>query len=547
VILRRLYIYLVSVVAVAVLAFGLSELGSTVLLFLFNFNSPYAESTRSLLAGYTAIVVVAFPVWAIHMWFGRRFALRDPDERGSAIRRLYVYLASTGFSIGAAIALADTFTNASRQQLDGCCYDEVGVTQSAWVTIVLLAMWAFHYRLAARDRSAVGERGASATIRRWYMYIALFVGLLMMLAGAQSVIQLAWVMTLNSSLYTYLSLAVPAGELAGGFVLWAFHARVLATRHIEDDRKSTLRAVEGFLAVAICIIAALFGASEILYYGLARALAVENPGGFGNDILAGLAQPASYMVVFGIAWFFIRRRLARDASSGEAARQAGMRRLYTNLVCLVSLAALATGAAGLLGTLLQLAEAPIIGVPVPEWKDPVSLWLTLLVVGTAVWLANWRPVPWLEERLALSRRIYVWAALLGSVLAVLGGAIDLMYVLFQQIFSTHPLLNDAANLAFGQSLAIIVVAAAVGIYHWRVMRSDAAARPATTHATREAVAAPVVIVPAAPADHSPALEVIPGQHFVLSVVGATEDDVHQALANLPPQASYKLIPSDHST
>jgi hypothetical protein len=31
------------------------------------------------------------------------------------------------------------------------------------------------------------------------------------------------------------------------------------------------------------------------------------------------------------------------------------------------------------------------------------------------------------------------------------------------------------------------------------------------------------------------------------VVGATEDDVHQALANLPPQASYHLTPSDQPT
>lgn len=542
-ILRRLYIYLVSIASLAVLAFGLSALGQTIVLFVF--NSPDASFSRSALAGFTATVVVSFPVWAIHVWFGERFARRDPAERASAIRRLYLYLACAGSSIGAATAIATTVGNATQHQLDGYPFDQVVIAQAAWVTIVLLAIWAFHYRIAARDRVLVGEQGASATLRRWYTYVALFVGLFMMLAGAQEMIQLAWLRGLNSSLADFLPLSAPTGSLTGGFLLWAFHARVLATRYIEDDRKSTLRAVEGFIAVAICIALALVSASQIMYFGVARVLGIDNPGGIGGGLLANLAQPASTMVVYGAAWLLIRLRLARDAGSGEAVRQAGMRRLYTNLVALVSMAALAVGAAGLLGTLLVQAEAQLIGVQAPDWRDPVSLWVTLLVVGTALWLAHWRNVPWLEDRQALSRRLYLWAALLGSVLAVLGGGISLLYVVFQQAFSTQPRLNDAANLAFSQALAVVVVAAAVGIYHWRVMQSDAATRPAKTPAPSEPVAAPVTVAPPpALAGHSLALEAAPGRHFELSVVGATEDDVHQALANLPPQASYKLIPSD---
>ncbi len=535
--LRRLYIYLVSIAALAVLAFGLANLGSTVLLFLL--NSPDAQSSRTQLAGFTATAVVAFPVWAIHMWFGRRFARRDPAERASAIRRLYVYLACAGSSIGAAIALAVAVTNLLQQQLDGFNFDRVVVAQAAWVALLLLVIWAFHYRIAARDRAAVGEHGASATLRRWYMYLALVVGLFMLLVGAQGLLQAAWVKALTNTQFTNQPMSSSAGLLVGGLLLWGFHAQVLATRHLDDDRKSTLRAVEGFIAVGVCIVAALIGASQILYYGVARALGVENPGGLGNDILAGLAQPASNVLVYGPAWFLIRRRLALDAASGEAARQAAMRRLYTNLVALVSMGALAVGAAILVGALAQAAEAPIIGVPAPDWKDPVSLGLTLLIVGAAVWLAHWRRVPWLEDRQALARRLYLWAVLLASVLAVLGGAIGVLYVVFQQAFSAHPRLNDPANLSFGQSLAVVVVAAAVGIYHWRVVRSDASTRPAKA----ERPVGPLITVPAGPAEHRPAAEVAPGTHYELSVVGATEDDVHQALTNLPPQASYKLVPS----
>ena len=538
-ILRRLYIYLVSIAALVVLAFGLALLGQTLLQLAFNTGDNLFN--RTSLAGYTAAVVVSLPVWAIHMWFGGRFARRDPAERASAIRRLYLYLACAASSIGAAVALASTVAGATQQQLDGALFDELAIAQVAWVTIVLAAIWAFHYRIAARDRAAVGEVGASATLRRWYMYIALFVGLFMMLAGAQGLIWLAWLRGLHSELANYHTLSAPAGQLAGGFLLWAFHARVLVTRFANDDRRSELRAVEGFIAVAACIAAALISASQILYFSAAHILGVANPGGAGSDLLAAFAQPASTMVVYGAAWLLIRRRLARDAGAGEGARQAAMRRFYTNLAALVSMAALAIGAIGVLGTLLIQLEAQVIGVTAPDWKDPLSLWVTLLIVGGAVWLAHWRPVPWLEERQAISRRIYLWAALLGSVLGVLGGGIGLLYVVLQQAFSLRPRLDDPTNLGLAQSLAVVVVAAAVGLYHRRILRSDSTSR----HAVPVPAEAAAAVTPPATADEpAHATQEASGLHYSLSVVGATEDDVHQALANLPPQASYHLKASD---
>lgn len=549
-ILRRLYLYLASAVALVVLAFGLSALGNTTLLFLF--NSPDAQYSRSSLAGFTATVVVALPVWGVHLWFARRFAMRDPADRASAIRRLYLYAVCLASSIAATIALWSTISQILTPYYDTCptfetpsgigsAYcpttpDWLYVSQSAWVALVLIAIWAFHYLIASRDRAAVGEMGASATLRRWYMYIALLVGLLTMLSGASVVIQVQWVRALNSPQLDYVSLASAAAWLLVGGLLWGFHALMITTRHLADDRKSTLRAVEGFIAVAVSIVTALVGASEILYYSVARLLGVET-GDFGNDLRVGLAGPTSLVVVYGVAWFFVRRRLDRDAGSGEAARQAGIRRLYTNLAALVSLGALSIGAAGLLGTLAVLVEAPLIGVATPDWKEPMSRWVTLLVVGGVIWLAHWRRVPWLEERQALSRRLYLWAALLGSVLAVLGGGIAMLYVVFQLAFSLQPRLDDPANLAFGQALAVILVAAAVGVYHWRVMRSDAVSR--SEHALH--AGAPAAAMPVAAASTA-ALETVPARHFELSVVGATEDDIHQALAALPPKASYKLEP-----
>jgi uncharacterized protein len=495
VILRRLYLYLVSAASLVVVAIGITGLGSTYVLFLL--NDPGWQFSRPELAGYGAATIVGVPVWAIHMWFARRFARRDPAERASAIRHLYIYWACLVFAIFFTLNLSNALTAALHQPLDSTPQDYVLAWQATWNALVCLAIWLLHYRMAVRDRKAVGEQGASSTLRRWYMYAALLIGFVTMLVSGSTVLQLLWAKALNSNVFQYTTMSGPVAGLVAGFVLWSFHAAAIATRHIVDDRRSTLRAVEGFLAVAFSITFALYGGSQILDYSLARLLGVENPGGFASsDFLAGLGDPGSKLIVFAIAWVFVRSRLSRDASAGEAKRQAAIRRLYVNLASLVSLAAMAIGAGQVLWTLAERLEAPIIGVTPFDWRNPISLGVTLFVVGGAVWLAHWRQAPATEERQSLSRRLYLWAALLGSVLAALGYGVALVYSVLQQLLQQNPRLNDLSNLDWGHYLAALFVALVVGLYHWRVMRADARARPpAPPVAPPEPAAAPQAPAP----------------------------------------------------
>ncbi len=560
-ILRRLYLYLVSAAALATLAVGVSLLGWTLLVFAF--NDPSAQYSRTGLAGYMAMTLVAMPVWAVHFWFANRFAHRDAVERASAIRHLYVYWACLVMSVGATIALSYGLAMLLRPVLGGCTsylggavggstgctttWNWLVTTQLGWVALVLFVIWAFHFRIAAGDRSAVGETGSSATLRRWYIYTVLLIGLLMVLSGTSSLIQVGWLKARQSDLATFQYLGDPAGMLLASLVLWGFHARYIAKNHLAEDRHATLRALEGFIVVAVSIGNGLFGASFILYIGLARAIGIQ-PAGAEGDVINALALPTSMLVVYGIAWVLMSRRLTRDAAAQEADRQAGIRRLYTNLVALVSLATWAGGAGGLLWTFAEQLEAPIIGVKASDWRTPVSFSVTLLIVGGVVWLAHWRHSPWAVDRQSLSRRLYVWAALLASVLAVLWSGIAMLNVVLQQVVSATPRLNTTDNLEFGHWLAVLVLATAIGIYHWRVQRADAAARPPKP--AHEAAPAPVQEV-APPAAAMPAAIPAPvaaahGRRYILSVVDATEDYLHQALATLPPQASYNLTPESES-
>ena len=179
-ILRRLYLYLVSAAGIGLLAAGLALLGTTVLLFVF--NDPSAQTSRTQLAGFTAMTLVALPVWGVHFWFARRFAMRDPAERASALRRLYIYWACLGGSIGALVAIAITAGDLLRPLVDSCATvtsslpgQKGGVpvttiscpaaqswlqtSQAGWVAIVFLANFCLN-RLEGRVirwRKAAGQ------------------------------------------------------------------------------------------------------------------------------------------------------------------------------------------------------------------------------------------------------------------------------------------------------------------------------------------------------------------------------------------------------
>ncbi len=515
---RRLYLYIVGAASLGMLVVGLANLGATTLDLLLR-PGAIASTYRDAYAGYGAVTLVGLPVWAIHWGIAQRLAGRHPDERASAIRRLYLYLAMGALLVTAAF-FARGFLGDMIGALGGQSLDGAALLRSAWISVLFLAFWLYHFRIAAADRAAVGETGASASLRRWYAYGLLLFGLAFLLIGARNLLQEIWVLLVQPGQTVALggSLASALATMLTGLVVFSFHMRWTSRGSIAaDDRRSTLRAVAGFLALAVSVGLTLVGASQLLYYVLARALGVQHPGGVSTGLLVALAGPAATLPVFGLTWIWQRRQLAEDAGQAEAARQAGVRQLYTHLVAFFSVAAMAIGAAGLLWTLSDQVLNLLLGRPAPEWRDHASLFITLALVGTPMWLTHWRAAPDPAERFTLSRRLYLYGALLGSVLAILVSAATLVYRLLGVLLATTGADSGAAVVDIGRAASVVIVASALGLYHWRIVRADAIARPA---AAAQPIAAP--------------------EQFSLQIRGASEAEIRRALGGLPDAASYSL-------
>jgi uncharacterized protein DUF5671 len=514
---RRLYIYIVAAASFGMVLIGLINLGSTALNQLLKATPPFTN-VRDAYAGFGAVILVGLPVWGIHWWIAQRLARRNADERASAIRRLYLYLVLAATGIALAIYIRRVIEDAVGFTL-GTSSDGAPIARAFWAVLVLAVFWLYHFRTAASDRRSVGESGVSATLRRWYAYGLLFLGLAFLLFGARNLLQQIWVLLVDRGQVIAPGGLVPTAlaTMLAGLLIWGFHSQWTARSPIvEDDRSSTLRAVQRFLALTGIVALALFGASQLLYYGLARVLGIEHPGGVTTSIWVAVASPAATVIVFGLAWLWIQRQLAADAGATEATRQAGVRHLYTHLVGLLALATLAIGAAGLLWTLSDQLLNSLLNHTAGEWRDKISLFVTLVVVGLPMWLTHWRQTPEPAERYTLSRRLYLYATLLGSVLAVLISAAIFVYRLLALVLGTSDAANGAPVIDMGRAMSVILVAAAIGLYHWRVLRSDSAARPTV------------------------APEPLTGSEIQVAIKGATEQEIRKALKDLPDSASYTI-------
>ena len=481
--IRRIYAYLMTFAGLTLVAVAAANLAQTLIYALLQPpQATNAGAIRDSVAQYAAAALVGLPLWLVHWTWIRRTTARDPAERASALRRLFLYAVVAGCMLVLAGSLRDALT--------GTFELVVGVNQGLPLARAILGplpfaltgavVWLGHWRVLNGDRVLVGETGASATLRRWYLFGLAFVGAIGLLTGLAGFVEGLWRGLSTPGVPFAATLPAPAATALVSLGVWLVHWRVLPSRlpaaaHTEDG-VSVLRAVYLFLLLGVAVVGTLFGASQLLYYAVARALGVDQPGGLGGNLLQAAAGPASALLVYGAAWAYQRAAVQAQARAfAEAPRQAGVRRLYTYLVALAGLAVLAIGVAGLLWT---LADIFVAGTNATTWREQVALFATLAIVGLPVWLIHWRASVAVSaaEAHSLARRLYLYVSLIVAVLALIGAVGATLYRLINVALGAS--FDTSVALDVTHAIAVAVVAGTVAVYHWRVIRADSARGPA---------------------------------------------------------------------
>ncbi|MBU0702652.1 MAG: DUF3842 family protein [Chloroflexi bacterium] len=467
---RRWYIYLVSAISLQAVTWAIIALLRN--LFISRLDPP-----PTAIAFPIAVILIGLPVFLAHWLWGQRLAGRATEERGATLRRFYLYGTLAAFL---APFTANAFDLIGALLRAGSSIDRrpYGLTSGDAVVYHLLALlilgvlWFYHRRVVAEDAQAIPETGGAATVRRLY---ALGFGAAGLTMTTLTVINLLrWIMLqFGESVVRYsavdVGLTTEIVRLIIGVPLWLIFwrwAQRLFDGPAEEERESVLRKFYLYGAVFIGTLGVVSNGTGILAGFLRRLLGLAPEG--------DIRMPLSVIVGMGALWAYHSFVIRDDAEkAGEAARQAGVRRLYLYLVAGVGLSALLVGLSGDASVIIRALDKGFGS----GLREELAWFTAAIVAGLPVWILPWRqaqtrsilPGPaGAGARGSTVRKIYLYLFLFVATMTVLSGAVFILFEILSWFLG-----SDAPTLSeLGHSIAFSAIAVGVWLYHGFVLRSD---------------------------------------------------------------------------
>jgi len=463
---RRIFLYGLALVALATAASGLTFLVGVVLSAVSG-SVITGEGTDAAAFGIAA-GGVGFITWALLWRTAQRSVERHPGEAGALGRKVYVYLV-LGISAG---IVGVSLIPILRDVFDGGALN----TGRLAAPLVWGGVWAFHWRIEAAE----GQPSlAAVTARRFYVYAISIYGLIILSTGAAA----ASGILLNAAYHAAFGGAVHLDNIgentstaAVGAALWGTHWLWFARHDVSGIRQ------------AILYVAGVFGGTAASTAALSTLLVIciswpvdHEPGRRALLHFDPVPEVLGALLTT-IAIAFYHRRLALAEAEPAPGQGVRAQRAYRYLSAAIGL--------GTLWVALTLLIAVAVGFAVPSaqgsftgerwWGLPLSIGITLLIVGAGLWGWHWPRLQSTarsdgDERVSLSRRAYLFAVFGVSVAAGLISLITLLYGVLEAALNNE--LSTAVLDGGKWALGVAVTAAAVSVYHWLVLREDAAAAP----------------------------------------------------------------------
>jgi hypothetical protein len=310
------------------------------------------------------------------------------------------------------------------------------------------------------------------SLRNTYVYSFSLVGLFVLASNLGSLVYLAisklvavevtsQEILFSSANLTALNLAIP---IFIGFVTWVTHWRILRT-------KLTKREYESIYLYVIFIVtttATMVSVTILSMTMLERALQSDTTSGW---ILTLSSSMVSLLIAISILIFHMK-----DFQNTTLITKFSK---TSNKVLTFSLAFLGLGIFisgfsvlihSMLISIVQVAWAELIQ-PEGFWKEPLSLGVSLTIVGGSVWFFCWNKLGSIsndfKEDIRYSR-LYFLAVIGTSILFTAGTMAAVMFTLLKGLLGSNLGLQTIESLITPFSIGIMVFSA--GIYHLKIFR-----------------------------------------------------------------------------
>lgn len=499
---RRLYLYLLSGIGLGFLVTGVSLLLTT-LLDAIGIDSGVVvsgeQATRQRLTLATAMTAVSLPVWLIH-WLVAQRGLQSGRpaadlERSSAVRGLYFALVMGGLLLAMVLSLLSLVEGVAQRLVGEESFGFGDPAGQIGLLIAAGAAWGYHLAVRLDDWRKGILTGAAAWLPRAYLYGATFIGLMLLLFGLADLVTLIARLLANAGEDTVVGgggpwwsvpLASGVARVLVGGATWLGHVWYARRLYADPGERGAIERparLRFAFYVAVLVVSAgaaigFLGQVGRLLIGVALGLPADGDTGGLVDLVA----PALSSALFAASWWVHAVELRRASVDADAAATMPQPdRLVAYPTALVGLAIGAAAMARLIGLALDLVlgGGQVIGGGASNEQAFADV-APYAILGMGLWLWHWTGVTRAAaadpagEAASTIRRAFLLVAL---AVALLGGVASLgviLYRLFGTLFGLDVPASVGSELSF--PIAALLVAAAVAVYHGRLLRRDGAVR-----------------------------------------------------------------------
>ncbi|HLA17078.1 MAG TPA: DUF5671 domain-containing protein [Candidatus Limnocylindrales bacterium] len=552
---RRLYLYVVSGIALALLAVGAAALLRLTLERVMGSQPALAGgSDADQLAVGLALVIVGLPLFAIQWWLVERTVRGDEAaadaERRSVVRAFYFFVVlavSLGYLASQAVTAIDYAVRQVGGELDVWA---PLIEDTLAVGAISLAIWSFHAWTRHGDVIRWPLDGAAAWLSRLYLYGAIVIGALVALGGIGIGLQATgrellasgsaiavdpWIVAMAQS----IALAVVGGVVWFGHRTYATRLTIAPDFRSPAERASRVRQASLVILFATCTIVVSLAVVASMVEALRLGLGITASASPARlvELIGGSLITALPFTFAG--WWTYERSIRREHDLVGPEGALSTRRAELLVVAGVGLMLSFVGIIEVVAMGLEtiIGDAPL---TVGSGRlDDLAPWIAAVLVGLPMWVLAWAAVQRSRSRDAVleaastARRTYLFLTI-GASVAIVGVALSyIVYQLIRDLVGVEP-------ARFGGEIATAIGAVIVGgialAYHFWVLRSDLAVRSA------------VVVTEAPPAVES--AEALPAAAQELLVIGPPDADfeaVDQVIReHLPSGFSLRVMGPGHA-
>ena len=472
--IRRLYFYLVALISLELVIWGIIALGRTIV-----DNLP-GGGTGNLLASGLSLVLVGVPIFFIHWRVVQRDALRDEEERENRLRALYLYGARIGILIP---VVQNVLAIVSRLLLSAFGLNPnqafIGsgqtVADNLIAIVINLIAWAFIERVLRSDWAANLPGNTLGEVRRLYRYAWVLYGLGLAVTGIDLILRFIFYLPQGEIGSNTILLANGLALTIVGTPVWIYTWQAVQKALSQPGEQPSMLRLTVLYVLALFSAMITLGAAGAVLYGIIRLIL-----GYSQSFASFLASnntSLALVIPMAVLWGYYGGQLKADIfSQPEPLRRASLQRLYFYVLSLIGTAATFYGFWRLVSTLVNIAfnNTGLGDVVQSEFASA----LAALATGLPLWLATW---PNLQEearrindagdhaRRSIVRKSYLYFVLFVTVVGVMGSAGALLYLVFNNLFG-----NPSPNfwIEFTQRLQLLILVLIWLGYHLTTLRQD---------------------------------------------------------------------------